>query len=42
MQKNNSSITNKLSGIASLVAILVGVGVLLSGWGVSLPLGLAL
>lgn len=34
MTKTNSNLTKNLSGFASLVAILIGSGVLLSGWGI--------
>lgn len=38
IQKTNSGLTRKLSGVASLVAIAIGVGVLLSAnWGITWP-----
>lgn len=38
IKKSNSGLTKKLSGIAAFAAIAIGLGVLASGWGVSLPL----
>ena len=37
IKKSNSALTKKLSGVAAVVAIAIGVGVLASGWGVSIP-----
>ena len=38
IQKNNSGLTRQLSSIASLAAIAIGLGVLLGGWGIDLPM----
>ena len=38
IKKSNSGLTKKLSGFAACVAIVIGLGVLASGWGVDLPL----
>lgn len=37
IKKTNSSLNKNLSGFASIVAIVIGLGVLFSGWGIDLP-----
>jgi hypothetical protein len=37
IKRSNSGLTKKLSGAAAFVAIAIGLGVLASGWGISLP-----
>ena len=41
LQKNYSGLCSRLSGIASCVAIAVGLTVLAAGWGIRLPFGFA-
>lgn len=38
IKKSNSSMTQKLSGAASFIAIVIGLAVLASGWGINIPL----
>lgn len=41
IKKTNSGMTKNLSGFASFVAIVIGIGMLASGWGICLPSGLS-
>lgn len=38
IKRNNEGLTKTLSGAAAFIAIVIGLGVLASGWGISLPL----
>jgi hypothetical protein len=40
IKKNNSGLTQKLSGVASLAALALGATMLLGGFGVELPFSL--